>query len=149
MGGKFLYPSRVKYVMTDHYPIAYEMDDATFYFEIETHDYATAKKFYVDVLGFKVCLDIMEEFGWAELELPVKGTKIGLNLKSEGIITQGSIVLCIGVKNLNETRAYLAGHHVKMGEIRDVPGMVSLMDAWDFEGNKLTIIGPPRMKSNA
>lgn len=103
-----------------------------------------AKKFYTSIFGFSIAWEGGDEVGWCELELPVKGVRIGLDLKKEGEIIHGSTTLTLNVNNLEVTQEYLKKNGVRISEIRDIPKMVSMFDCWDIDGNKILIIGDPR-----
>ncbi|WP_457559617.1 VOC family protein [Candidatus Harpocratesius sp.] len=118
--------------------------DASLYISIEVKNIEKAKKFYTNVFGFSIAWDGGDEIGWCELKLPVKGVRIGLDLKKEGEIIHGSTTLTFNVNNLEATREYLIQKKVRTTEIRDIPKMVSMFDCWDIDGNKILIIGDPR-----
>ena len=112
-------------------------------FEIHVADYNRAKKFYQEILGFKVILDCGPEIGWCELALPVKGSAIGLNLQESGKIAPGSGMLTLEVSNLDEARAYLKSKGVKTRDTVHIPNLVSYFSAYDSEGNMIRFASDP------
>jgi len=117
------------------------------YFQYNVKDIDRAKKFYTDIFGFEITWDGGTEVGWCELALPVKGVKLGLNLKREGEITPGSGVLTFDVTDLDAAKSYLEDKDVKTTDITDIPNMVSYFDMYDSEGNIIQIVAEPRVKS--
>ncbi|MHA2247788.1 MAG: VOC family protein [Candidatus Hodarchaeales archaeon] len=116
------------------------------YFQYNVKDFDRAKKFYTEILGFEIIYDGGSEVGWCELALPVKGAKLGLNLKREGEITLGSGTLTFDVTDLDATKSYLESNNVKTTDITDMPDMVSYFDINDSEGNRIQIVAEPRVK---
>jgi predicted enzyme related to lactoylglutathione lyase len=117
------------------------------YFQYSVKDIERAKTFYVETFGFEVVWDGGTEVGWCELNLPVKGTKLGLNLLPESAnLVQGSGVLTFEVTDLNQARKMLLEKSVISDEIIDIPGLVSYFNAVDSEGNKIQFVGEPRIK---
>ena len=110
-------------------------------------DIERAKKFYVETFGFEVAWDGGSEVGWCELNLPVKGTKLGLNLLPEAAsLVPGSGVLTFDVTDLDKAKKLLEEKGVRSDEIIDVPELVSYFNAVDSEGNKIQFVGEPRIK---
>ncbi|MFX0090936.1 MAG: VOC family protein [Candidatus Hodarchaeota archaeon] len=119
----------------------------TVYFSIEVTNMERAKKFYQDVFKFEVTFDGGEEVGWTELDLPVAGAKLGLNLKTEGEIRPGLGKLVLVATDLDAIKAYLEKKSIKTTDITDIPDMVSYFDIYDSEGNMVQIVSDPRVKS--
>ncbi len=117
------------------------------YFQYDVKDFSRAKKFYADVLGLEKTWDGGEEAGWVEFALPVTGARVGLNLKREGEISQGSGTLTLVVKDLDVTRSYFQKQGIKATEIKDVPDMVSYFNIEDTEGNLIQVVSDPRITS--
>lgn len=117
------------------------------YFQYNVKDFDRAKKFYTEIFGFEITFDGGSEVGWCELDLPVKGAKLGLNLKLEGDITPGSGTLTFDVTDLDATKSYLESNNIKTTNITDLPDMVSYFDMYDSEGNRIQIVAEPRVKS--
>ena len=117
------------------------------YFQYSVKDIERAKNFYVETFGFEVVWDGGTEVGWCELNLPVKGTKLGLNLLPEAAkLTQGSGVLTFEVTDLDKARKMLIEKAVISDEIIDIPELVSYFNSVDSEGNKIQFVGEPRIK---
>ncbi|MHA2297579.1 MAG: VOC family protein [Candidatus Hodarchaeales archaeon] len=119
------------------------------YFALNVTDINRAKKFYQDIFDLKIGFDGGEEVGWCELELPVKGAKLGLNLQREGEIKPGSGTLTFDVTNIDATKEYLESKKVKTTEITDLPDMVSYFNMNDSEGNIVQIVGEPRKRTTS
>lgn len=117
------------------------------YFQYNVKDFDRAKKFYTEIFGFEITFDGGSEVGWCELDLPVKGAKLGLNLKLEGDITPGSGTLTFDVTDLDATKSYLESNNIKTTNITDLPDMVSYFDMYDSEGNRIQIVAELRVKS--
>ncbi|MFX0124266.1 MAG: VOC family protein [Candidatus Hodarchaeota archaeon] len=117
------------------------------YFQYNVKDINRAKTFYSSIFGFKITWDGGPEIGWCELALPVKGVKLGLNLKREGEITPGSGTLTFDVTDLDAAKSYLENQAVKTTDIVDIPDMVSYFDMYDSEGNIIQIVADPRVKT--
>ncbi len=117
------------------------------YFQYDIKDFSRAKKFYEDILGLEKTWDGGEEAGWVEFALPVSGARVGLNLKREGEISQGSGTLTLVVKDLDVTRSYFQKQGISASEIRDVPDMVSYFNIEDTEGNPIQVVSDPRITS--
>ncbi|MHA1994064.1 MAG: VOC family protein [Candidatus Hodarchaeales archaeon] len=117
------------------------------YFQYSVKDIERAKNFYVETFGFEVAFDGGTEVGWCELVLPVKGTKLGLNLLPEAAkLVQGSGVLTFEVTDLEKAKGLLTKKKVHADDIIDIVDMVSYFNAIDSEGNKLQFVGEPRIK---
>ncbi len=65
--------------MSENFPFKSD----SLYFQYSVKNIERAKNFYVETFGFEVAWDGGAEVGWCELVLPVKGTKLGLNLLPE------------------------------------------------------------------
>ena len=132
--------------MTKDYPIKFSKDEI-FYISIDVADFERAKKFYQDIFNFEITFDGGKELGWCELELPVKGIKIGLNYNENKEVKPGSTTLGISVEDIDATKQYFDSKSIYTTEINDIPDMVSLFDVKDSEGNIIQIIGKPRITS--
>lgn len=119
--------------------IEYE-DPHNIVISFDVKDLERAEKFYTEILGFKRGWEGGLEYGWLEIDVPVEGLIIGLNLKKEGEITPGSTTLNIGVKDAEKTKAYLDSKGVKTLEINEIPGMVKLVVAFDPDGNMISFV---------
>ncbi len=117
------------------------------YFQYNVKDIERAKNFYVETFGFEVSFDGGSEVGWCELSLPVKGTKLGLNLlPPDTELTPGSGVLTFELTDLEKGKKMLTSKGVKTDEIIDIPKMVSYFNTQDSEGNKIQFVGEPRLQ---
>ncbi|MHA2345616.1 MAG: VOC family protein [Candidatus Hodarchaeales archaeon] len=115
------------------------------YFQYSVKDITRAKEFYTKIFGFKITWDGGTDVGWCELQLPVTGAKLGLNLLSPDTeLISGSGVLTFDVTDLELTKSLLDSKNVKTSEIIDVPKMVSYFNATDSEGNKIQFVCEPR-----
>jgi len=117
------------------------------YFQYNVTDFGRARKFYGDVLGFKIAWDMGDDVGWIEYALPVKGAKIGLSLLTEGKVKHGSAKLTLDVTDIEKMKDYLSNMGVKTDEIIDIPNMVSYFNIKDPDGNPIQIVAEPRVKS--
>ncbi|MHA1620043.1 MAG: VOC family protein, partial [Promethearchaeota archaeon] len=90
-----------------------------------------------------------EEVGWAEMDLPIKGVKIGLNLNPDVEVNPANNSLVIGVLDIEETKKYIESKEVKNDDIQDIPDMISFFNCWDPFGNKIEFVGTPRVKSES
>ena len=106
-----------------------------------------AKEFYIDILGLEINFDGGEEVGWCELKVPGNDVLIGLNLHKEDELVIGSTSLCLTVKDLDVTREFLLAEKIVVGEISDIPDMVSMMRVTDSEGNSILCVSDPRVKT--
>ncbi len=117
------------------------------YFQYSVKDIERAKNFYVETFGFEVVWDGGSEVGWCELNLPVEGTKLGLNLLPEtASLVPGSGVLTFDVTDLDEAKKLLEEKNIQSDDIIDIPELVSYFNAVDSEGNKIQFVGEPRIK---
>ena len=133
--------------MTKKYPFEFSKGEDIFYVSLDVADFDRAKKFYQDIFNFEITFDAGKEVGWCELELPVKGIKIGLNYSENKEVKPGSTSLGICVEDIEATKQYLDSKSVYTTKIRDVPDLVSLFDMKDSEGNLIQFIGKPRITS--
>ncbi|MHA2290132.1 MAG: VOC family protein [Promethearchaeota archaeon] len=128
--------------------IEFPFKSDSIYFQYSVKDIERAKNFYVETFGFEVVWDGGTEVGWCELNLPVKGTKLGLNLLPEAArLVQGSGVLTFEVTNLEKAKNLLTEKKVHSDDIIDIIDLVSYFNATDSEGNKIQFVGEPRMKN--
>ena len=132
--------------MTKTYPFEFSKEDK-FYISLDVADLDRAKRFYQDIFNFEITFDGGKELGWCELELPVKGIKIGLNYNENKKVKPGSTTLGINVEDIDATKKYLDSKSIYTTDINDIPDMVSLFDMKDSEGNLIQFIGKPRITS--
>ena len=133
--------------MTKTYPIEFSKGEDLLYIALDVTDFDRAKKFYQEIFNFKITFDAGNEIGWCELELPVKGIKLGLNYNEDNEIKHGSTTLGISVEDIDATKQYLDSKSVYTSEIRDQPDLISIFDMKDSEGNIIQFIGKPRITS--
>jgi predicted enzyme related to lactoylglutathione lyase len=109
--------------------------------QLAVGDLDRAVAFYRDTLGFKLTFS-SDELGWAELQTAVPGLSIGLSLE-EDVGGTGSASLNMAVGNAVEARARLEARGVTfVGETLVIPGVVTLADFVDPDGNQLRLAGP-------
>jgi predicted enzyme related to lactoylglutathione lyase len=117
------------------------------YFQYQVKDIERAKEFYIKTFGFEVTWDGGTEVGWCELQLPVNGVKLGLNLLPPDVkLVQGSGTLTFDLTDLEKAKKILEQKNIQTDEIIDIPGMVSYFNAEDSEGNKIQFIAEPRVE---
>jgi predicted enzyme related to lactoylglutathione lyase len=119
----------------------------TVYFQYYVNDFNRAKKFYEDILGLEKCWDGGEEIGWAEFELPLKGAKLGLNLRKDQDVRKGSGVLTLEAEDIEMAKENLDEKGIETSEIVDMPDMVTYFNIHDTEGNPIQFVADPRVKS--
>lgn len=117
------------------------------YFEYDVKDFEGAKKFYSEIFGFEITWDGGTEVGWCQMNLPIPGVKLGLNLLREGEVKQGSGLLYLDTGNVEAVETYLKEKGVKTDPIRDIPNMVTILIAYDPEGNRIGFVAEPRIKT--
>ena len=124
------------------FPISYRR----MYFQVGVKDLERAKNFYEEVFGFEVAWYEGPEIGWCEFHLPGSKANLGLNAsrKDEHTGTDFS-VLTLDVKDLEGTKKYLDSKGVETTEIMDNPNFVSFFNMKDSEGNRIQIVGDPRV----
>ncbi|QEE17077.1 VOC family protein [Promethearchaeum syntrophicum] len=133
--------------MTKTYPIEFSKEEDIIYIGLDVADFDRAKKFYREIFNFEITFDAGKDIGWCELELPVKGIKLGLSSNDNKKIKQGSTTMGINVEDIEKTKKYLESKEVYTTDIRDLPDLVSLFDMKDSEGNLIQILGKPRITS--
>ena len=133
--------------MTKTYPFEFSKDEDLFYISMDVSDFDRAKKFYQEIFNFEITFDAGKEVGWCELELPVKGIKLGLSYSENRKVKPGSTTMAMCVEDIEATKQYLDSKSVFTTEIRDLPDLVSLFDMKDSEGNLIQFIGKPRITS--
>src|SRR5579864_1239521 len=101
---------------------------------VEVTDLGKALDWYRDMLGFQLVYKL-DEYGWAEIETPVTGFKIGLG-QVEQMSGQGAITPTFRVVDIEDARGHLEQHGVRFdGDTNEVPGMVKLATFYDPDGN--------------
>ncbi|MHA2364826.1 MAG: VOC family protein [Candidatus Hodarchaeales archaeon] len=131
-------------------PINQFFSSDSVYCVVNVGDINRAKEFYINTLELKPALPDdfpATEVGWFEFHLPVTGSRLGLNLVRKGEIPK-STSLGIVVTDLDKVFSLLKDKNAKPTDIQDIPDMVSTFEINDTEGNEITLIGNPRVKSN-
>lgn len=104
-------------------------------------DFAMAKAWYRDVLGFEVVFDLPEQ-EWCELSLPTKDAVLGLsgNPESTG---SGDAFVSFSVHGIEAAQAALVAKGVRLdGELVVLPEMVKLLYFFDPDGNRMLFYEP-------
>ena len=107
---------------------------------INVTDLKKAEDFWVKELGFKRGWDKGIEDGWLEIETPVKGLVIGLNLIKEEEFVKEKTGINIAVKNIETTKELLEKKGIDTTEIRIIPGTLKIMTAFDPDGNVIAFV---------
>ena len=110
---------------------------------MDVNDLDRAIDFYSKILGFEPHFLEAKEMGWVELTTYVEGLLIGLNL-TEDEIKPSSTGFLMSIEDCDAAKEYLDSKGVETTEIRDLPGLVSLFEFYDSEGNMISIAGKPR-----
>jgi predicted enzyme related to lactoylglutathione lyase len=104
-------------------------------------DFKAALKFYTETLGLKV-MELSEEYGWAELQGPDGGMRLGLAKQSDNsnVIAGQNAVVALTVKNIEKTKEELIKKGAKcVGELQVIPGHVKLQMIADADGNLMQL----------
>ncbi|NHK30328.1 MAG: VOC family protein [Asgard group archaeon] len=116
------------------------------YFTFKVDDLIRAKDFYNKFFNFNTAFFQGVEIGWAEIQLP-SNVRLGLNLRLPNEEKKDSMgVLTFDVENLEESREYFVKKDLEPTEIFDNPNNVSYFNIKDSEGNRIQIVGDPRIK---
>lgn len=133
--------------MTDEWPIGYNTE--LIYFNYNVTDFEKSKEFYQKIFGFKLTYDGGAEIGWCELDLPIKGTKLGLSLvQDKSKFKPGRNCLVLTVDDLEKVKNYLDENNVETTNIVDLTDLVSFFDVFDPDKNRIEFISDPRIKNN-
>jgi CreA protein len=108
--------------------------------DLRVTDLTRALDWYVDVLGFAV-IHHMPDNGWAELQTPVEGVRVGLTEVENMPPAGGGAVLTFNVRDIDVSRAQLEGRNdVRFdGETCTIEGWVRLATLYDPDGNVLML----------
>ena len=118
------------------------------YYHRLVKDFNGMRRFYREILELEPGDEGFSEYGWCDFKLPVEGARLGLARTDSSLNhTDQADSLNISVTNIEKLKQTLTAKGVKTGEIEDIPDMVSMMDSWDLEGNKIQFLGQPRVKS--
>jgi predicted enzyme related to lactoylglutathione lyase len=104
---------------------------------IVVKDLKKAVQFYTETVGLKL-LNLHEELGWAELQGPNGGAKIGIGVENDKdpIKAGANACLTFTVENLEKSRdSFLQKGANFLGEIMEIPGHVKLLTGVDADGN--------------
>lgn len=99
-----------------------------------------AEKFWVEVLGFKRGWDKGLDDGWLEIDTPVKGFVIGLNLVKEEELERENSRINIAVKNVESAKEYLEKRGIQVTEIRTIPGVLKIVTTFDPDKNPISFV---------
>lgn len=94
-----------------------------------------AVKFYTEVLGLKL-MELNEQYGWAELQAPNGGMRLGLGQKNEEYgMHVGNAIVTFTVDNLEKAMERIEKTGARcLGPIQEVPGEVR-MQMFIYQGN--------------
>src|ERR687888_356239 len=114
--------------------------DGGLHCDLRVTDLDRAIEWYTDVLAFSVRHHVPEA-GWAELQTPVDGVRVGLTAVEEMPSPGGGAALTFGVRDLDVTRAQLETREdVRFdGETCTIEGWVRLATIYDPDGNVLML----------
>ncbi len=104
---------------------------------IVVKDLKKAVKFYTETVGLKL-LELHEEFGWAELQGPSGGARLGIGVENDKDPIKAGTNACLTftVENLEKSRdSFLEKGAKFLGDIMEVPGHVKLLTGVDADGN--------------
>ena len=105
---------------------------------LEVSDFGRSLAWYRDVLGFEVVFELAD-WGWAQLQSPVKGLLVGIG-QSEEVKAGGGATLTFTVDDIDAARAHLEGEGVRFdGDTSQVEDMVRLATFYDPDGNALML----------
>ena len=137
--------------MGDKSPISYTdlEDDATIYISYPVTNHERSKKFYQDVFGWEVTFDGGPEVGWCEFQLPAPRTRFGISQVRDQESFSPITSLNLSVKDLEGTKKYIESNSIKTEDIVDLPGMISMFNMYDPDGNIITFLAEPRVKTES
>jgi len=107
---------------------------------INVTDLKKAENFWVEELGFKKGWDKGIEEGWLEIETPVKGLVIGLNLIKENEFVKEKTGINIAVKDIEATKELLEKKGIETTEIRTIQGILKIMTVFDPDDNAIFLV---------
>lgn len=134
-------------INAENFQIPYAKENII-YIEHPVTNFERAKDFYINILKFELKWDGGEEVGWCEFELPAPSTKLGLNLQRDPSQIRPQASLNFNITDLEATKSYLESKGVKTEDIVDLPDMISHFKMFDPDGNMITFISTPRVKTN-
>jgi predicted enzyme related to lactoylglutathione lyase len=108
--------------------------------DLRVTDLGRALGWYTDVLGFSVIHHVPAN-GWAELQSPVAGVRVGLTEVESMPEPGGGAVLTFNVRDVDAARAELETRGAVRfdGETCTIPGWVRLATLYDPDGNVLML----------
>ena len=111
---------------------------------IVVNDLKKAVQFYTETVGLKL-MKIEEKWGWAELEGPQGGARIGIAQKSpmsqDNVETGQNAVLTFTVNSLETAIADLLKRGTKLeGPVQEVPNHVKMQTVVDTDGNRFQLV---------
>lgn len=115
---------------------------------IVSNDVKAAIKFYTEIVGLKL-KEFDEQFGWAELEGPAGGVRLGIAQKQQNSECESSYdhqpgqnaVMTFTVASIEKAISEMSAKGAKMvGDVLEVPGHVKLQTAIDTDGNHFQLV---------
>ena len=111
---------------------------------IVANDLKETIKFYTETVGLKL-MELNEEFGWAELEGPAGGTRLGIAQKcpesEEGVEPGQNAVMTFTVASLEKAIAEMTPKGIKLiGKPLEIPGHVIMQTAQDIDGTRFQLV---------
>ncbi len=110
---------------------------------ISVSDLKQAIKFYTETVGLKL-MEHHEEFGWAELEGPKGGARLGIaqmQTEKDDVLPGQNAVLTFSVESLEKANEGMVKNGVKLiGDVQVIPGHVKMQMAADKDGNHFQIV---------
>lgn len=101
---------------------------------IEVSDFARAKRWYQEVLGFQQIYSI-DDIGWCEMTTHIPGVSVGVS-QVETTHPGPGVVLTWSVTDIEVTRRALEAQDVRFdGPTRVIEGLVKLASFYDPDGN--------------
>jgi predicted enzyme related to lactoylglutathione lyase len=110
---------------------------------IVVNDIKQAIQFYTDTIGLKL-MEFHEEFGWAELEGPAGGSRLGIAQKcteSPDDKPGQNAVMTFSVASIEKAIAEMSPKGIKLvGKPLEIPGHVIMQTAEDTDGNRFQLV---------
>ena len=110
---------------------------------INVSDWARAKKFYTETLGWPVAF-LSDEAGWMEFGKEGEAHVSIQPWRGEGALPKnGSTALVLSVDDAGKAVADLRKRGIKCDDVTVIPGMVAFAAFYDPDGNKIQFASPP------